>query len=358
MQMDMDKPQIIELAAHSVNYTLFDAQFVPSSARLVALGNYARGTGAIEICAIEDGKIVVKKSHEKPAAFKCGTFRASSIEERSLATGDFKGALSVWDLERMGSPIYHANAHEAIVNCIDGCGGLGIGGGAPEIVTGGRDGCVKVWDVRQRDVPVANMGPADESDARDCWSVAFGNAYNDEERCVVAGYDNGDIKMFDLRTMSVRWETHLPNGVCSVQFDRKDIRMNKLVAAGLDSKFSVFDLRTQHKEDGFAAVTTVAHKSTIWCGKHLPQNRDIFMTAGGNGSLHLWKYKYPGKRVETLEDGTEKGVAGDVIELNRVSSSTQPIFSFEWSSDKEGLCLTTAADQTLRVMIVTRLNVQ
>lgn len=74
-----------------VNYTLFDAQFVPSSARLVALGNYARGTGAIEICAIEDGKIVVKKSHEKPAAFKCGTFRASSIEERSLATGDFKG---------------------------------------------------------------------------------------------------------------------------------------------------------------------------------------------------------------------------------------------------------------------------
>lgn len=59
----------------------------------------------------------------------------------------------MWDLERMGSPIYHANAHEAIVNCIDGCGGLGIGGGAPEIVTGGRDGCVKVWDVRQRVSP-------------------------------------------------------------------------------------------------------------------------------------------------------------------------------------------------------------
>ena len=26
------------------------------------------------------------------------------------------------------------------MNSIDGCGGLGIGGGAPEIVTGGRDG--------------------------------------------------------------------------------------------------------------------------------------------------------------------------------------------------------------------------
>ncbi len=29
--------------------------------------------------------------------------------------------------------------------------------------------------------------------------MAFGNSYNDEERCVLAGYDNGDIKMFDLK---------------------------------------------------------------------------------------------------------------------------------------------------------------
>jgi hypothetical protein len=39
-----------------------------------------------------------------------------------------------------------------------------------------------------------------------------GNSF-DEERCVVAGYDNGDLKLFDLRTMSMRWETTLSNGV-------------------------------------------------------------------------------------------------------------------------------------------------
>jgi len=33
--------------------------------------------------------------------------------------------------------------------------------------------------------------------------VAFGNSYNDEERCVLAGYDNGDVKMFDLRMNKV-----------------------------------------------------------------------------------------------------------------------------------------------------------
>ena len=43
--------------------------------------------------------------------------------------------------------------------------------------------------------------------------LAAGNSYNDAERCVCAGYDNGDIKLFDLRTMTQRWETNIKNGV-------------------------------------------------------------------------------------------------------------------------------------------------
>lgn len=34
--------------------------------------------------------------------------------------------------------------------------------------------------------------------------MAFGNSHNDDERCVLAGYDNGDVKLFDLRTNKVR----------------------------------------------------------------------------------------------------------------------------------------------------------
>lgn len=44
------------------------------------------------------------------------------------------------DLERIEAPVYSVKAHEQIVNGIDGVGGLGIGGGAPELVTGSRDG--------------------------------------------------------------------------------------------------------------------------------------------------------------------------------------------------------------------------
>ena len=43
------------------------------------------------------------------------------------------------------------------------------GYGAPEIVTCGRDGCVRVWDVRQHDAPVAAFEPADTDNIRDCW---------------------------------------------------------------------------------------------------------------------------------------------------------------------------------------------
>jgi len=33
---------------------------------------------------------------EKSKALKCGTFGASSIQQRYLATGDFEGKLQIW----------------------------------------------------------------------------------------------------------------------------------------------------------------------------------------------------------------------------------------------------------------------
>ena len=114
--------------------------------------------------------------------------------------------------------------------------------------------------------------------------IASGNAYNESERCVCAGYDNGDVKLFDLRTMSLQWETNVKNGVstslcvsvdqlccillqvCSVEFDRKDIPMNKMVVTTLESKFSLFDMRTQHPTKGFASLTEkVRSKVTYSC---------------------------------------------------------------------------------------------
>ena len=141
-------------------------------------------------------------------------------QERRIATGDYGGQLAIWDFERDAAVYSAPKAHVGLINAIDGCGGLGIGSGAPEIVTGGADGSVRVWDPRVADCVLA-LDPSPGESKRDCWAVAFGNSFNDSERCVAAGYDNGDVKLFDLRTSTMRWETNASNGVVALEFDRR-----------------------------------------------------------------------------------------------------------------------------------------
>lgn len=115
------------------------------------------------------------------------------------------------------------------------------------------------------------MEPAESETVKpDCWAVAFGNAYNSEERCVAAGYDNGDIKIFDLKTNCLRWDANVKNGICGIEYDRPDIAQNKMVVTTLESKFHVYDLKTYHPEKGYTGMDELAHKSTVWGIRHLP----------------------------------------------------------------------------------------
>ncbi|XP_044265135.1 dynein axonemal assembly factor 10 [Tribolium madens] len=350
----LQRPQIICHVQKALNYTIHDVKWIPCSAKFVSIGGKSNGAGIIETYSISGEGIEKVSEFGKKDHFKCGTFHASSLRDRHLATGDFSGRLQVWDLEENLVPIYKSEKHRGVINAIDGVAGAVSGCGAPEIVTGSKDGAVMVWDVRQKDTPVAKF--CGGSQGRDCWSVAFGNSYNNEERVVAAGYDNGDLKVYDLRSMAVKWSKCLKNGIVSLQFDRKDIPMNKLVATTLESKIFCFDVRTQHPTRGFAQVVEKAHSSTVWCARHLPQNREIFMTTGGTGSLCLWKYNYPTRRVEKDADGLEYGVAGELNLLQNSTLSDQPITSFDWCPEKAGLAVCSAFDQTIRVLITTKLN--
>jgi WD40 repeat protein len=169
-------PQIIEHVRWNLDFTPFETRWVPQSARFVVLGQMPRATGAFRVCSLNKGEVECLVSAEKAVGFKCATFGASRIEDRHLATGDYKGGLAIWDLERVnGDPIFKVDAHEKIINAIDGIGGLNVGFGAPELVTGSRDGTVRVWDPRQQE-PVLSLEPMDGENPADCWTVAFGNA--------------------------------------------------------------------------------------------------------------------------------------------------------------------------------------
>lgn len=91
--------------------------------------------------------------------------------------------------------------------------------------------------------------------------------------------------------------------------------------------------------------------------RHLPQNRDIFMTSGGSGTLDLFKYKYPNSRVKKDKDGKhDMGVTGSLERLQTAHVAEQPVGAFDWSPDKIGLCAFAGFDQAIRVGIVTRLD--
>lgn len=132
--------------------------------------------------------------------------------------------------------------------------------------------------------------------------------------------------------------------------------MNKLGAATLEGKFSLFDLRTYSNTTGYANMTESGQKATIWGIKHTPQNRDLFVTLGGDGSLNLYKYSYPSQRSVKDPEGNERGVMGRVEMLNQREVCQQCISSFDWNRDKQGLSVLCGLDQTVRVMIVTKLN--
>lgn len=64
-----------------------------------------------------------------------------------------------------------------------------------------------------------------------------------------------------------------------------------------------------------------AHKSTVWLAKALPQNRDLFMTGGGNGGFNLYKYHYPAARTKQAKDQKPMGVRTCTCELKYMIQS-------------------------------------
>lgn len=64
-----EKPQIIVHIQKGLNYTVFDCKWVPCSAKFVTMGNFARGTGVIQVYEIQRGDL--KLLREVGAGLDC-----------------------------------------------------------------------------------------------------------------------------------------------------------------------------------------------------------------------------------------------------------------------------------------------
>lgn len=267
------------------------------------------------------------------------------------------------DFEKGEISSYFEKAHDGIINCINSASDVWCYNGAPEFVTGGRDGKVKVWDVRQKNYPVASIA-SDNYLSRECWSVAFGNCVDTLKRVIAAGFDNGDLKLIDLRNSKVLWEQNLSNGICSIEFDRKNTHMNKMTVTTLEGGLYSFNMKNcfrpsndsvSHRPsvDILAPANKIGlnYKSTVWLVKHLPQKCNNFITASGEGRLQLWQYDCT--YTNSLDDERPEN---NIKLLNSTVVSSQPIICFDWSHNFEGLAVCGSIDQSIRIILITNQN--
>lgn len=131
----LSKPQIIIHREKPVNYQLKDCQWIHNAAKFITVGGKPNLKGVINVYGLDDD-IQTVQEYEKPIAIECATFKSSNINQRHLAVGNYEGDLEIVDLEHSAKSIYTVKAHQGLIYCIDGIGGLGIGCGAPELVTG------------------------------------------------------------------------------------------------------------------------------------------------------------------------------------------------------------------------------
>ena len=66
--------------------------------------------------------------------------------------------------------------------------------------------------------------------------------------------------------------------------------------------------------------------------------------------------QYPEKRVENDGDGIPLGVRGELQLIQNSTLSSQPVTALDWCRDKLGLAVCASFDQTLRILITTKLN--
>lgn len=109
-----EKPQIIVHIQKGLNYTVFDCKWVPCSAKFVTMGNFARGTGVIQVYEIQRGDL--KLLREVGAGSDCCVWACERVLGSALllATallrqdrkGDYR-LRNTWDVKNFAIPKSH-----------------------------------------------------------------------------------------------------------------------------------------------------------------------------------------------------------------------------------------------------------
>lgn len=323
------------VAEKLVDSQIFSLSWIPSSARFCTLGSDIKGQGNISIYSLNGREIVETESVSVENNLRCSTLQTGDTSNRQMATGDFSGNLCLWDLETM-KQVKAVKAHSDVLTCISGAKSF------TNILTGGRDGEVKLWDQRNLDAPTIRMVPESGQTRKQCWSVC--QTHTDEEGdtnqsyYVAAGFDNGDIKVFDVRNSKIAWETSLSRGVSKLSIlSRNGDSKNETVLLAGTVQGKLYSWCINKPEQ-----TPLQHqldKAAVWEAQSLSDNKNLVLTVLGSGAMVL---------VNLEEDKISPVLSHQVSE--------PPLTGLSASRDKPGLVATSSFDKTIRLFYYTGLK--
>eukprot|EP01104_Vermistella_antarctica_P015665 TRINITY_DN5193_c0_g1_i1.p1 TRINITY_DN5193_c0_g1~~TRINITY_DN5193_c0_g1_i1.p1 ORF type:complete len:393 (+),score=72.25 TRINITY_DN5193_c0_g1_i1:223-1401(+) len=360
------KSQLVSVVQTSLPYSGFDVSWIPNSTTLACVGATANEGGAIRVYNVQpepDGgtafELTVKEESDKSVALKCCALGARSVSDGHLATGDFDGTVTLWDVEHLNLPLHTLRAHTSIVNAIDGSGAT--------LVTGSRDGAVRVWDVRERCTDsVCDI--TRRKKAHDCWAVKFASW---DPLTVVSGYENGEVVCVDLRSPDrVSWKVAVSSnmsGVCHI--DTHSSR--KVLATALHGRVLCVDalnpecVRVDELQQP-AFDIDLQPPPTLWNGAFVPKQKkdkaDVVKFAVSTGEGYVCMYEASGngtalkKGEDRLRDtrNTKSGIR--LLMSKRICH--QPLIGLEWNkpsnTTEPWLCAVLSLDLSLSVHMLRR----
>lgn len=91
----MDQSFIFTHISHNENFSIFEAKWIPATAKCVAIGGNAKSTGCIKVFELNGNRLDVLHEVKKKNSLRCASFGLSRTRQSYMSTGDFKGSLQV-----------------------------------------------------------------------------------------------------------------------------------------------------------------------------------------------------------------------------------------------------------------------